>query len=51
MTIPNWFGASTLELNEKELRERLEYEETRLELLQLDVQHTRLQLKKMKSND
>ena len=44
MTIPNWWGTSTIPLDEQELKEQLEYEKAQLEMLQMDVANTEVRM-------
>ena len=44
MTIPNWWGISTIPLDEQELKEQLEYEKAQLEMLQMDVANTEVRM-------
>jgi len=44
MTIPNWWGISTIPLDEQELQEQLEYEQVQLEMLKMDVANTEVRM-------
>jgi hypothetical protein len=45
MTTPTWFSAvADKDLAEAELKERMEYEEIKLQMLQMDIANTKLRM-------
>ena len=46
MTTPTWFSAvADKDLEEVELKERLEYEEVKMKMLEMDVANTELRMR------
>jgi hypothetical protein len=46
MTTPTWFSAvADKDLAEVELKERMEYEQVKLQMLEMDVAHTELRMR------
>jgi hypothetical protein len=50
MTTPTWFSAvANKDLAEVELKERMEYEQIKLQMLEMDVANTELRMRLLKA--